>query len=98
MLASMAFPREHWAWLYSTNVLEWLKREVKRRTDGVGVFRHGRAVIRLVGAILLELDDEWQVERHSFSQESMRKLYTLAAQREEVAPETTGTPRLAQVR
>jgi putative transposase len=37
----MAFPREHWTRLYSTNVLERLNREVKRRTDGVGVFPHG---------------------------------------------------------
>ena len=65
MLASMAFPREHWTRLYSTNVLERLNREVKRCTDGVGAFPHGRAVIRLVGAVLLELDDEWHVGPHS---------------------------------
>lgn len=95
ILAYMAFPREHWTRLYSTNVLERLNREVKRRTDVVGVFPDVPAVCRLVGAVLLELDDEWQVERRYFSQESMRKLFTVGSELEEVA---TGTPRLAPVR
>jgi putative transposase len=94
VLAYMAFPREHWTRLYSTNVLERLNREVKRRTDVVGVFPDVPAVERLVGAVLLELDDEWEVERRYFSQESLHKLLT---------PETllepgAGAPRLAPVR
>ena len=94
VLAYMAFPREHWTRLYSTNVLERLNREVKRRTDVVGVFPDEPAVVRLVGAVLLELDDEWQVERRYFSQDSMRKLVDpdLATDLAPVAP------RLAPVR
>lgn len=94
ILAYMAFPQEHWTRLYSTNVLERLNREVKRRTDVVGIFPDGSAVARLVGAVLLELDDEWEIERRYFSQESMHKL---------LAPETlleptVVAPRLAPVR
>ncbi len=74
ILAYMAFPPEHWTRLYSTNPLERLNREVKRRTDIVGVFPDQDAVIRLVGSVVQEIDDEWQVERRYFSQDSMRKL------------------------
>jgi putative transposase len=74
VLAYMAFPREHWTRIFSTNVLERLNREVKRRTEVVGVFPDTSSVIRLVGAVLLEIDDEWQIERRYFSQESMHKL------------------------
>lgn len=74
VLAYMAFPREHWTRIVSTNVLERLNREVKRRTEVVGVFPDVPSVIRLVGAVLVEIDDEWQVERRYFSLESMQKL------------------------
>jgi putative transposase len=73
VLAYMAFPHEHWARIDSTNPLERLNREVKRRTEVVGVFPDTDAVIRLVGSVLIELDDEWQVERRYFSQESMQR-------------------------
>jgi len=74
ILAYMAFPKEHWTRIYSTNPLERLNKEVKRRTDVVGVFPDEEAAIRLVGALLLEVDEEWQVERRYFSRESMGKL------------------------
>jgi putative transposase len=74
VLAYMAFPPEHWSRIYSTNPLERLIREIKRRTDVVGVFPDQPAVLRLVGAVLLERADEWEVERRPFSLESMRKL------------------------
>jgi putative transposase len=74
VLAYMAFPSEHWSRIYSTNPLERLNREIKRRTEVVGVFPNEGAVIRLVGAVLMERADEWEAERRPFSLESMRKL------------------------
>jgi putative transposase len=74
VLAYMAFPREHWTRIYSTNPLERLIKEIKRRTNVVGVFPDEPSVVRLVGAVLTEQADEWEVERRYFSQESMRKL------------------------
>jgi len=59
ILAYMAFPAELWPRIYSTNPLERLNKEVKRRTNVVGVFPDGGSVTRLVGAVLLEIADEW---------------------------------------
>ena len=63
VLAYMTFPKEHWVKLHSTNSLERLNGEVKRRTDLVGIFPNEEAITRLVGAILLEQNDEWAVQR-----------------------------------
>jgi putative transposase len=69
------FPPEHWKKIWGTNGLERVNKEVKRRTDVVGVFPNPAALLRLTGAVLAEIHDEWQVsDRRIFSEASMAKL------------------------
>jgi transposase-like protein len=85
LLAHFTFPGSHRARIRSTNPLERLNKEIKRRTAVVGIFPNRAAVIRLVGMILAEQDDEWQDGRRYFRPESMA-LIDAVAEPEEVGP------------
>ena len=75
VLAFLHFPQEHWRKIWSTNPLERLNKEIKRRTNVVGIFPNDAAIIRLVGSQLLEQQEEWQLERRRFfSEATMAKI------------------------
>jgi putative transposase len=81
VLAYMTFPRAHWLQIHSTNPLERLNAEVKRRTDVVGIFPNDNAVTRLVGAMLLEQSDEWSLQRRYMQLEGLQSLSDTAVPR-----------------
>lgn len=74
VLAYMAFPAQHRTKLHSTNPLERLNKEVKRRADVVGIFPNEDGIVRLIGAVLLEANDEWQLLSRYMQVEAMAEL------------------------
>jgi transposase-like protein len=81
LLAFCAFPQAHWRKLWSTNPLERVNGEIKRRTNVVGIFPNDAAAMRLITAVTVETHDEWAVaERRYLSEESMAKLYAISVE------------------
>jgi putative transposase len=76
VLAYMNFPVQHRVKLHSTNPIERLNREIKRRADVVGIFPTDGSIIRLIGAVLLDANDEWQLQHRYMQTEAMAELTT----------------------
>ena len=74
VLAFMSFPKAHRTQIHSTNPLERLNAEIKRRTNVVGIFPNDAAITRLVGAMLLEQNDEWSLQRRYLTLETLTDL------------------------
>ncbi len=91
VLAYMGFPAQHRTKLHSTNTLERLNKEVKRRADVVGIFPNEQSIIRLIGAVLLEQNDEWQTQNRYMQIEGMAELTTPPL----IAEQTTIPPQAA---
>jgi putative transposase len=87
LLAFTGFPVAHWRQIWSTNPLERVNKEIKRRTDVVGTFPNPAALLRLAGHVLIEQHDEWDgADRRYFSEHSMKLL--------DVQPEEVAIPAL----
>lgn len=86
MLTYMSFPMAHWRKLHSTNVVERLNRELKRRTRVVSIFPHRASLDRLVGALLLEEHEEWKIGRRYIAERSMAELKSMEEQLEALVP------------
>ena len=89
VLAHADFPAVYWHQVWSNNPLARLNKKVKRRTDVVGIFPNAAAVVRLVGSVLAEQHEEWQVACRYFSAESLVDLTPA----EEVEPVALGAAR-----
>jgi len=92
VLAFRHFPVSHWRKLWSTNLLERVNEEIKRRTKVVGIFPNDAAIVRLVGAVLLEQDEHWQLEgRRMFSLDSMADIPPAADELPAADPQAAAT-------
>ena len=87
----MSFPAQHRTKLHSTNPLERLNKEIKRRADVVGIFPNEDSIKRLIGAVLLEANDEWQLQHRYMQIEGMAELATPMIEEQTLAitPQTT---------
>lgn len=92
VLAYMGFPAQHRAKLHSTNPLERLNKEVKRRADVVGIFPGEAAIVRLIGAVLLEANDEWQLQHRYMQVEAMAELVPPLIETEATPSQTHEVP------
>lgn len=81
VLAFMSFPRAHWAQIYSTNPLERLHAEIKRRANVVGIFPNNASIVRLVGAMVMEQNDEWSLNRRYMQLEGLQTVSDTAPTR-----------------
>ena len=77
VLAHMDFPTQHRTKIHSTNPLERLNKELKRRADVVGIFPNEASIVRLIGAVLLEANDEWALQHRYMQTEAMAELTPL---------------------
>ena len=75
VLTYLDYPKDHWAQIASTNPLERLNKEIKRRADVVGIFPNYASITRLVGAMMLEQNDEWSLNRRCMQLEGLQTLY-----------------------
>ena len=82
VLSHLDFPEQHRTKLHSTNPLERLNKEVKRRADVVGIFPNEPSIVRLIGAVLLEQNDEWQLQHRYMQVEAMAELLAPASEAE----------------
>jgi putative transposase len=95
ILAFAGFPAKHWRQIWSTNPMERVNKEIKRRTDVVGVFPNPAALLRLAGAVLVEQHDEWEAgDRRYLSEASMADLYAADSFDDTTVEEVVAVPEL----